>query len=77
MRRDDRSEKSTLIPVPRTNLTRYNPRMPKKQTILTDEERTRRIEETAREVDADDSIEVFDRVFKKVVLPAKKATPAS
>ena len=51
--------------------------MPKKQTILTDEERTRRIEETAREVDADDSIEVFDRVFKKVVLPAKKATPAS
>lgn len=42
--------------------------MPKKSTPpLSDEERAKRIRETAREVDASDSAKDFERAFKKVV----------
>jgi hypothetical protein len=46
--------------------------MPKKSTPpLTDEERAKRIRETAHEVEASESKGDFERAFKKVV-PAKK-----
>lgn len=47
--------------------------MPKKSTPpLTDEERAKRIRETAREVEASDSKREFERAFKKVVRPAQE-----
>ncbi len=42
--------------------------MPKKSTPpLTDEERAKRIRETAREIEASDSAKEFERAFKKIV----------
>lgn len=42
--------------------------MPKKSTpALTDEERARRIRETAREIEASNSARDFERAFKKIV----------
>jgi hypothetical protein len=41
--------------------------MPAKQTTMTDEERAKRLRETARKLGTDDSPEAFDRAFKKVV----------
>ncbi|HKW52840.1 MAG TPA: hypothetical protein VJO12_04050 [Stellaceae bacterium] len=44
--------------------------MPKKTTPpLTDEERAKRIRETAREVEASNSAKDFDRAFKRIVHP--------
>ena len=46
--------------------------MPKKSTPpLSDEERAKRIRETAREVEASESKRDFERVFKKIVQPKK------
>jgi hypothetical protein len=46
--------------------------MPKKSTPpLTDEERAKRIRETAREVEASDSGKEFERAFKKIVPSSK------
>ena len=48
--------------------------MPKKsEPPLTDEERAKRIVETAREIEAADSKREFERAFKKIV-PAKRPT---
>jgi hypothetical protein len=41
--------------------------MPAKKTMLTDTERAKRIRETAREIGTDESPEVFERAFNKVV----------
>lgn len=41
--------------------------MPKKQTVLSDEERSKRIKETARDIEAGNDPEAFERVFKTVV----------
>ncbi len=46
--------------------------MPAKKRTLTDEERAKRIRETAREIGANATREEFERAFKKVV-PAKMA----
>lgn len=46
--------------------------MPKKSTPpLSDEERAKRIRETAREVEASDSKRDFERAFEKIVKPPK------
>jgi hypothetical protein len=48
--------------------------MPKKSTPpLSDEERAKRIRETAREVEANESAREFERAFKKVVPSTKRA----
>ncbi len=41
--------------------------MPKRETELNDEERSRRIRETAREVEASATREEFERAFKKII----------
>jgi hypothetical protein len=48
--------------------------MPAKKHAITDEERAKRIRETAREREADGSPEDFERAFKRVVSP-KDAHP--
>lgn len=49
--------------------------MPKKsEPPLTDEERAKRIRETAREVEASDSKREFERAFEKIVKPPKIKT---
>lgn len=46
--------------------------MPRKSTPqMTDEERAKRIRETAREIEATENSKEFERAFKKIV-PAKK-----
>lgn len=46
--------------------------MPRKSTpLLTDEERAKRIRETAREAGASESSREFERAFKKIVRPAR------
>jgi hypothetical protein len=47
--------------------------MPKKQTVLTDEERAKRVRAAARKIGADDK-EAFERAFKRIV-PAKAQSP--
>ena len=44
--------------------------MPAKKHTIIDEERAKRIRETARDIETDQSPKVFERAFKKVV--AKK-----
>ena len=44
--------------------------MPRKQHIITDEERAKRIRETAREFGTSNSPKDFDRAFEKVVTPS-------
>ncbi|MGD0864352.1 MAG: hypothetical protein ABSA49_02225 [Rhizomicrobium sp.] len=46
--------------------------MPKKKHILSEEERRKRIRETAREIGTSDDPQEFERAFKKVV-SAKRA----
>ena len=48
----------------------------KKEPPLTDEERAKRIRETAREVAASDSKREFERAFKKVVRSKPSHSPA-
>jgi 5'-3' exonuclease len=43
--------------------------MPAKKQTLSDEERARRLQETAREIEADETGEAFERAFKKIVQP--------
>ena len=44
--------------------------MPRKsEPPMTDDERSRRIRETAREVEASNSTKDFERAFKKIVKP--------
>jgi hypothetical protein len=43
--------------------------MPAKKHTLTDEERARRLQETAREIEADETGEAFERAFRKIVPP--------
>ena len=47
--------------------------MPAKKTVLTDEERAKRIRETAREIGTDDDPKTLDRAVKKVI--ASKPQP--
>jgi ABC-type antimicrobial peptide transport system ATPase subunit len=49
--------------------------MPAKKTHLTEEERRKRIRETAREIGTSDDPEDFERAFKKVV--TSKAAPSA
>jgi hypothetical protein len=49
--------------------TCYHLSMPRKKTILTDEERAKRIRETARELGTDNDPKALDRAFKKVIRP--------
>jgi len=52
--------------------------MPRKSTPpLTDEERAKRIRETACEVEASDSKRDFERAFKKIVPSRQSEKPAS
>jgi hypothetical protein len=51
---------------------RVNNSMPKKSTPpLSEEERSERIRETAREVEASDNAKDFERAFKKIVPRSK------
>jgi len=47
---------------------------PAKKPKLTDAQRHKRFVAMARELDARDDPKALDRVFKKVVLPAKRGT---
>jgi hypothetical protein len=49
--------------------------MPAKKHALTDEERAKRLRETAREVDADATQDEFERVFRKIVPPKSDGGP--
>lgn len=50
--------------------------MPRKSTPpLTDEERAKRIRETAREIEADDGKREFERAFKKIISGAGGKSP--
>jgi hypothetical protein len=49
--------------------------MPKKKHVLSDEERRKRLRETARALETSDDPKEFDRAFKKVVQPAKVRVP--
>lgn len=40
--------------------------MPKKQTVLTDEERAKRIREIVRDTEANTTAEDFEKAFRKV-----------
>ena len=40
--------------------------MPAKKMHLSDAERAKRLRETAREIETDESLEAFDRAFEKV-----------
>lgn len=42
--------------------------MPRKKTVLTDEERAKRIRDTARDIGAADDPKVLDRALKKLVV---------
>lgn len=50
--------------------------MPAKKTQLTDAERAKRIRETARKIEADESPKALDRAFKKVI-PASPKVPST
>jgi hypothetical protein len=50
--------------------------MPRKKMILTDEERAKRIRETAREIGADNDPKALERAFNSVVR-AKGAIPST
>ncbi len=41
--------------------------MPRKKTVLTDEERAKRIRETAREVEASNDPKALDKALKKII----------
>ena len=41
--------------------------MPAKKTVLTDEERAKRIRETARDVEASNDPKVLDKALKKII----------
>lgn len=43
--------------------------MPKPKNVITEEERSRRFIETARELNADETGKDFERAFKKIVTP--------
>jgi hypothetical protein len=45
--------------------------MPAKKNTLTDAERRRRIQKTAKEIEVDPSPKAFERAFAKVVRPPK------
>ena len=45
--------------------------MPKKKTVLTDEECAKRIRATAREIGTDNDPKAFEKAFKKVVAPSR------
>ena len=50
--------------------------MPAKKNPMTDAERSRRFIETARELEADETGEAFERAFKKIVPPKKPKSDA-
>jgi cell fate (sporulation/competence/biofilm development) regulator YlbF (YheA/YmcA/DUF963 family) len=43
----------------------------KKRPELTDQERAKRLKETAREVEADETGEAFKRTFRQIAAPTK------
>jgi len=45
--------------------------MPARKNQITEAERSRRFKETARELEADETGESFERAFKKIVPPKK------
>jgi hypothetical protein len=50
--------------------------MPAKKHTMTEEERSRRFVETARQLECDESGEAFERALEKI-LPTKQAHPKS
>lgn len=46
--------------------------MPAKKNTLTEDERRRRIQETAKKIEADESPKAFDAAFAKVLPPKPK-----
>ena len=48
------------------------PSMPAKKKQITEEERRKRIRETAREIGTSDDPKNFERAFKRVTAPSKK-----
>ena len=49
-------------------------KMPAKKTQITDEERRKRIRETARVLETSDDPKDFEEAFKRVVKPTKTST---
>lgn len=49
--------------------------MPKKKHVISDEERRKRLRETARELETSDDPREFERAFKKVLAADKIKTP--
>jgi hypothetical protein len=49
--------------------------MPAKKETLTEEERCRRIQETAELLGTDDDPKAFDRAFEKIIPPASRPKP--
>ena len=51
--------------------------MPAKKEQISDEERARRLRETAREIEADSTEDAFKRAFDNIIKPARPRTPGS
>lgn len=51
--------------------------MPAKKTVLTDEERAKRIRETAREIGTDNTAKTFDTAFKRIMDSPKASRSSS
>lgn len=49
--------------------------MPKKKTVLSDEDRRKRLREAARDHETSDDPKDFEAAFEKVVLPIKPTPP--
>jgi hypothetical protein len=49
--------------------------MPRKQHSLTDEERAKRIRETARELGTDNDPKALERAFRRVIAPRTTGAP--
>ena len=50
----------------------YNRRMPAKKNTLTEAERRRRIQETAKKIEVEESPKAFETAFAKVLPPTPK-----
>jgi hypothetical protein len=51
--------------------------MPKKKNVITDEERRKRLRETARELETSNDPKDFESAFKKVVTPTRQSKSGS
>jgi len=50
--------------------------MPAKKTTLTDEERAKRIRETAEKIGASDDPAEFERAFKRIAIKTPRSRPS-